>query len=220
MSNLLDTNFPVGKWDSYLGGGNDMHTWISLSFHQDGTGLIEEFWATDKIVSAVCHAPIALANAKEKIATLKHRINQLKIYALFDGYFLAPGLSAKRHSELPQNESLGEVIDASSIRMKSYCDQRKISQYFTYQPESVLIRFPGKVEEEYQGQIIKLAPSALKREGGFNSERYFELEIQAEEGFTSLPGQGVEVKLQYQDQTCWQILKREVSLVFQRKFKL
>jgi putative intracellular protease/amidase len=28
--------------------------------------LIEEFWGQDKIVSAVCHAPIALANAKDK----------------------------------------------------------------------------------------------------------------------------------------------------------
>jgi len=33
---------PIGSWESYLGGGNDMHTWIRLTFHSDGTGTIEK----------------------------------------------------------------------------------------------------------------------------------------------------------------------------------
>ncbi|WP_169544927.1 type 1 glutamine amidotransferase domain-containing protein [Sneathiella aquimaris] len=54
-----------GDFDAvfYPGGHGPMFDLVSDA---NSIRLIEEFWATDKIVSAVCHAPIALANAKEK----------------------------------------------------------------------------------------------------------------------------------------------------------
>jgi putative intracellular protease/amidase len=46
----------------YPGGHGPMFDLVS---DVNSIRLIEEFWAADKIVSAVCHAPIALVNAKE-----------------------------------------------------------------------------------------------------------------------------------------------------------
>ena len=46
----------------YPGGHGPM--WDLVSDAQS-IRLIEEFWAAEKVVSAVCHAPIALANTKD-----------------------------------------------------------------------------------------------------------------------------------------------------------
>jgi hypothetical protein len=37
---------PLGTWASYLGGGNDMHLGMKVTFHAAGTGTLEE-WGFD-----------------------------------------------------------------------------------------------------------------------------------------------------------------------------
>jgi putative intracellular protease/amidase len=59
---LADVNAPDYDAVFYPGGHGPM--WDLVNDAQS-ISLIEAFWASDKVVSAVCHAPIALTNTKD-----------------------------------------------------------------------------------------------------------------------------------------------------------
>ena len=59
---LADVN--ASNYDAVFYPGGHGPMWDLVNDEQS-ISLIEEFWASDKVVSAVCHAPIALANTKD-----------------------------------------------------------------------------------------------------------------------------------------------------------
>lgn len=60
---LADIN--AAEFDAVFYPGGHGPMW-DLVKDEESIKLIEDFWAADKVVSAVCHAPIALVNAKDR----------------------------------------------------------------------------------------------------------------------------------------------------------
>lgn len=85
---LADVNAQDYDAVFYPGGHGPM--WDLVNDTQS-IGLIEAFWASDKIVSAVCHAPIALANAVDGEG--QHIVKGRKITAFTNSEEAAVGLT-------------------------------------------------------------------------------------------------------------------------------
>jgi putative intracellular protease/amidase len=85
---LVDVN--AADYDAvfYPGGHGPMFDLVSDA---KSIRLIEDFWAADKIVSAVCHAPIALANTKD--ASGEYIVKGRKVTGFTNSEEQAVGLS-------------------------------------------------------------------------------------------------------------------------------
>ena len=86
---LADVNATDYDAVFYPGGHGPM--W-DLVTDEQSINLIEAFWASDKVVSAVCHAPIALANTKD--ANGKYIVKGRKVTGFTNSEENAVGLTS------------------------------------------------------------------------------------------------------------------------------